>query len=200
MLDRGGLSCILKPEEEGAGVAFWCGASRRCRCATSRVLETCGTAHHEEVARCTGYRGTAAKSPGILTVVGGGWAFRTWSPSEYLRRRSELAPFDGQITAQSAEPQDGKDVLTVSCKGRNCGLVPLHVNTKATASRYSLFRTKRRMVLLGHAWAIQVDASIAIRGSTSVPSTWSPARTATCRRTFSSNAGAHISSPAGLRR
>ncbi len=72
----------------------------------------------------------------LVTAVGivlaGIWAFWRWSLSEYLRKRAAIPSFDGTITAESVLVGDGREVITVSCKWRNCGSVPLYVNTKET--------------------------------------------------------------------
>lgn len=65
-------------------------------------------------------------------VVGGGWAFWRWSLSEFLRRRSEIPSFDGAISAESIAVNEKQEVITVVCKWRNAGLVPLSVNTSET--------------------------------------------------------------------
>ena len=70
-------------------------------------------------------------------ILGGIWAFWRWSLSEYIRRRRELPSFDGEMSARSANFKDGKEVLTVGCKWRNVGVVPLKVNTQATC--FTLF-------------------------------------------------------------
>lgn len=65
-------------------------------------------------------------------VVGGGWAFWKWSLSEFLRRRREIPSFDGEIAARSVRLNAEKEAVTVYCRWRNCGSVPLSVNTKET--------------------------------------------------------------------
>ena len=72
-------------------------------------------------------------------VLCGAWAFWKWSLSEYLRRRKEIPSFDGEIAARGVSIAPRTEAVTVSCRWRNCGSVPLDVNTQETrVSVYSL--------------------------------------------------------------
>jgi hypothetical protein len=71
-------------------------------------------------------------------VIGGAWAFWRWSLSEYIRRRSEMPSFEGEITAYTVKAQQGRVTLSVSCKWKSLGGLPLDVNTQET--RFTVYR------------------------------------------------------------
>lgn len=73
----------------------------------------------------------------VAIVVGGAWAFWRWSLSEYLRRKREIPSFEGQLSHAVTELDTQRVVLSLSCRWKNVGVVPLPVNTKET--RFALY-------------------------------------------------------------
>jgi hypothetical protein len=73
----------------------------------------------------------------VALVVGGLWAFWRWSLSEYLRRKREIPSFEGVLSHSIAVLDDRRVVVSLNCRWKNVGVVPLPVNTQET--RFSIY-------------------------------------------------------------
>jgi len=73
----------------------------------------------------------------VALVVGGLWAFWRWSLSEYFRRKREIPSFEGLLTYSVAAIDDKRVVVSLNCRWKNVGVVPLAVNTQET--RFAIY-------------------------------------------------------------
>src|SRR5882672_9660086 len=81
----------------------------------------------------------------VAVIIGGVWAFWRWSLSEYLRRKREIPSFEGQLSHAVAPVDERRVVLSLSCRWKNVGVVPLPVNTKET--RFALYSIPEELPL-----------------------------------------------------